>query len=357
MNTDNKDLRILIVDDTVKNIQVLGTILKQEEYQINVAQNGKQALDVVGKVRPDLILLDVMMPEMDGFEACTHLKQNPETVDIPVIFLTAKIETEDIVKGFELGAVDYVTKPFNPTELLVRVRTHLSIHLLQSALKHALTDISRMQREQESFLKRELQSRLAPIQQNAEALIQGSGGDPQAILDSVQGLAGLVGQLQHIQELESGQVAVQKNAVELLPLVESATAELRALYGDLINIQCNNELTTSTVNVDPNLMIGAFQNLFQHAVEHVAPLTDPTVSIHLVNEGTDALVNVSYGGEAVPPEQLAMFFEKFNADMPNTEGTGLETNYAYLVTAANGGEISVISDDVAGTTVTIKLPS
>ena len=357
MNTDNKDLRILIVDDTVKNIQVLGTILKQEEYQINVAQNGKQALDVVGKVRPDLILLDVMMPEMDGFEACTHLKQNPETVDIPVIFLTAKIETEDIVKGFELGAVDYVTKPFNPTELLVRVRTHLSIHLLQSALKHALTDISRMQREQESFLKRELQSRLAPIQQNAEPLIQGSGGDPQAILDSVQGLAGLVGQLQHIQELESGQVAVQKNAVELLPLVESATAELRALYGDLINIQCNNELTTSTVNVDPNLMIGAFQNLFQHAVEHVAPLTDPTVSIHLVNEGTDALVNVSYGGEAVPPEQLAMFFEKFNADMPNTEGTGLETNYAYLVTAANGGEISVISDDVAGTTVTIKLPS
>lgn len=81
------------------------------------------------------------------------------------------------------------------------------------------------------------------------------------------------------------------------------------------------------------------------------------MSIHLVNEGADALINVSYGGEAVPPEQLAMFFEKFNADMPNTEGTGLETNYAYLVTAANGGEISVISDDVAGTTVTIKLPS
>lgn len=357
MNTDNKNLRILIVDDTVKNIQVLGTILKKEEYQINVAQNGKQALDVVSKVRPDLILLDVMMPEMDGFEACTHLKQNPETVDIPVIFLTAKIETEDIVKGFELGAVDYVTKPFNPTELLVRVRTHLSIHLLQSALKHALTDISRMQREQESFLKRELQNRLAPITQNAEALVQGTGGDPHVILDSARALSGLAERMQEIQEIESGQVTVQKNAVELFPLVERATAELRALYGDLVHIQCNNELTTSTVNVDSNLMVGAFQNLFQHAVEHVAPLVDPTVSIHLVNEGTDALINVSYGGEAVPPEQLAVFFEKFQADTPNTEGTGLETNYAYLVTAANGGEISVISDDVAGTTVTIKLPA
>lgn len=357
MNTDNKNLRILIVDDTVKNIQVLGTILKQEEYQINVAQNGKQALDVVGKVRPDLILLDVMMPEMDGFEACTHLKQNPETVDIPVIFLTAKVETEDIVKGFELGAVDYVTKPFNPTELLVRVRTHLSIHLLQSALKHALTDISRMQREQEAFLKRELQNRLAPIAQNAEALAQGSGGDPNVILEGVRGLSELVGQMQAIQEIESGQVAVNKNAVELFPLVERATAELKALYGDLVSLQCKNELITPTVNVDPNLMVGAFQNLFQHAVEHVAPLSDPTVSIHLVNEGSDALVHVSYGGEAVPPEQLAVFFEKFNADMPHTEGSGLETNYAYLVTAANGGEISVISDDMAGTTVTIKLPT
>ncbi len=233
MNTDNKNLRILIVDDTVKNIQVLGTILKQEAYQINVAHNGKQALDVVGKVRPDLILLDVMMPEMDGFETCTHLKQNPETVDIPVIFLTAKIETEDIVKGFELGAVDYVTKPFNPTELLVRVRTHLSIHLLQSALKHALTDISRMQREQEAFLKRELQNRLAPIAQHAEALAQGSGGDVHAILEGIRGLSDLVGQMQAIQEIESGQVTVNKNAVELFPLVERATSELKALYGDL----------------------------------------------------------------------------------------------------------------------------
>ncbi len=154
MDLDNSKLHILIVDDTLRNIQVLGTILRQERYQINVAQNGKQALDVVSKVRPDLILLDVMMPEMDGFEACRHLKEDPGTADIPVIFLTAKVETEDIVKGFELGAVDYVTKPFNPTELLVRVHTHLSIHLLQAALKHSLADISRMQREQEAFLQR-----------------------------------------------------------------------------------------------------------------------------------------------------------------------------------------------------------
>jgi CheY-like chemotaxis protein len=138
--SENQNSRILIVDDTVKNIQVLGTILKQEGYQLNVAQNGKQALDVVKKVKPDLILLDVMMPEMDGFEACIHLKADPETADIPVIFLTAKIETEDIVKGFDLGAVDYVTKPFNPTELLKRVDTHLSLYHLRRKLEELVAE-------------------------------------------------------------------------------------------------------------------------------------------------------------------------------------------------------------------------
>ena len=131
----DKGARILIVDDTLQNIQVLGTVLREENYQINVAQNGLQALDVVGKVSPDLILLDVMMPELDGFETCKRLKADAETRDIPVIFLTAKVETEDIVHGFELGAVDYVTKPFNATELLARVHTHLEIQRLRRELE------------------------------------------------------------------------------------------------------------------------------------------------------------------------------------------------------------------------------
>ena len=166
--SENQGSRILIVDDTVKNIQVLGTILKQEGYQLNVAQNGKQALDVVSKVHPDLILLDVMMPEMDGFEACEHLKNDPETADIPVIFLTAKIETDDIVKGFELGAVDYVTKPFNPTELLVRVDTQLSLY----NLRRKLEDLVAERTVQLQYRVRELDARdrLVHLQMSAPPL-------------------------------------------------------------------------------------------------------------------------------------------------------------------------------------------
>jgi phosphoserine phosphatase RsbU/P len=119
--------RILVVEDTPANIQTLAGILKDQDYQISVATNGRQALEIIDRVRPDLILLDVMMPEMDGFETCQRLKSNPAWRDIPVIFLTAKTETADIVRGFELGAVDYVAKPFNAHELLARVRTHLQL--------------------------------------------------------------------------------------------------------------------------------------------------------------------------------------------------------------------------------------
>jgi adenylate cyclase len=133
--------RILVVDDTPANIQTLAAVLQQKGYAISVATNGKQALDVLGKLRPDLILLDVMMPEMDGFETCDRIKKSPEWRDIPIIFLTAKTETTDIVKGFELGAVDYVAKPFNSHELLARVNTHLMIDRLRRENESLLLNI------------------------------------------------------------------------------------------------------------------------------------------------------------------------------------------------------------------------
>lgn len=135
--------RILVVDDTPANIQSLAAILKEKGYQISVATNGKQALDVLARVSPDLILLDVMMPEMDGFETCRRLKANDQWRPIPVIFLTAKTETTDIVQGFELGAVDYVAKPFNAHELLARVNTHLTMDELRRSLAGKNVELAR----------------------------------------------------------------------------------------------------------------------------------------------------------------------------------------------------------------------
>jgi class 3 adenylate cyclase len=129
--------RILVVDDTPANIQTVAAILKGQGYQLSVATNGKQALEVLEKIQPDLILLDVMMPALDGFETCRRIKSTPAWRNIPIIFLTAKTETADIVKGFEVGAVDYVGKPFNAHELLARVNTHLTIDQLRLSLANA----------------------------------------------------------------------------------------------------------------------------------------------------------------------------------------------------------------------------
>jgi DNA-binding response OmpR family regulator len=122
---------ILVVDDSPENIQFLGNLLMMQEYEIGVAQNGVEALKFIEERLPDLILLDVMMPEMDGLQFCTILKSNIKYSHIPVIFLTAKSETADIIKGFEVGGVDYVTKPFIAEELLARVKTHLEIKNLR----------------------------------------------------------------------------------------------------------------------------------------------------------------------------------------------------------------------------------
>lgn len=127
--------RILVVDDTLKNIQVIGVILREKDYLISIASSGAMALKTLENTMPDLILLDIMMPDMDGYETCKQIKKNPNTKDIPIIFLSAITETLDKVKAFELGAVDYVTKPIEAKELLARVHTHLKIDSLQKELK------------------------------------------------------------------------------------------------------------------------------------------------------------------------------------------------------------------------------
>lgn len=126
---------VLIVDDIPQNIQVAATILRKEGYNVAFSTSGADALSRLDSIKPDLILLDVMMPDMDGYEVCQILKKQPDTLHIPVIFLTALNEVDASVKGFELGAVDFVNKPFNPPELMARVRTHCMVGYYQRLLE------------------------------------------------------------------------------------------------------------------------------------------------------------------------------------------------------------------------------
>ncbi len=131
---DITGMEILIVDDTPENIDVLRKAIESQGLKISFALDGQAALELVKDCMPDLILLDIMMPKMDGFETCRRLKDNPDTYDIPVIFLSAKTETDDVVKGFKLGALDYITKPFKHDEVCARVQTHLQLVLAHKYL-------------------------------------------------------------------------------------------------------------------------------------------------------------------------------------------------------------------------------
>jgi len=139
---------ILVVDDIAKNLEVIGNILSLEQYQISVAGDGQKAWNILQRISPDLILLDIMMPAVDGYTLCRRIKSVEDKKDIPIIFITAKTNPEDLIKGFELGAVDYITKPFNAAELSARVRTHIALYRTQ---------------KRNEFLIKELRTALAQV--------------------------------------------------------------------------------------------------------------------------------------------------------------------------------------------------
>jgi CheY-like chemotaxis protein len=126
---------ILVVDDNPDNLRLLCEILEEHGYQTAMAKNGHDALLFLSKEKTDLILLDIMMPDQDGLQVCQIIKQNITLKDIPIIFVTARAESEDIVQGFSVGGVDYITKPFNPPELLARIKTHIELKLAREEIR------------------------------------------------------------------------------------------------------------------------------------------------------------------------------------------------------------------------------
>ena len=156
-----KDVEILVVDDTVANLEVMDEILSLAQYHVSAVTSGQRALKQLQEQTPALILLDIQMPEMNGFETCEQIKANPDTANIPIIFITALSDAESIAKGFSLGAVDYITKPFRETELLARVHTQLNLYLLTERLE-----------EEVASRTTELKAALGQLQQSQLQVVQ-----------------------------------------------------------------------------------------------------------------------------------------------------------------------------------------
>jgi DNA-binding response OmpR family regulator len=248
---------ILAVDDTPQNLQILAEIITQRlDCDLSFATDGRQALDSVKEAAPDLILLDVMMPGMTGFEVCAELKKSPATAAIPVIFLTAKSEVEDMVTGFERGAADYIVKPFNPAELIARVKTHLKIR--ESA--DIITQKNQELRQLVHILCHDLGNPIISIQRLIE-MCEDPAMYPEAakhIRQIAQSAMNIIHMVRQMRALEEGKQEIKLRPVPLL----EACRQAQLIVHD--RLQAKN--ISLTVSVPTELMVMAEETALTHSV-------------------------------------------------------------------------------------------
>jgi two-component system sensor histidine kinase/response regulator len=215
---------LLVVDDIPTNLKVLFTYLRNLDFKIRIAQDGEDALKQVDYAKPDLILLDVMMPKMDGFETCRRLKSRTETADIPVIFMTALTDVVDKVKGFEIGAVDYITKPIQHEEVLARINLHLTLRKLQQNLEERNASLTKMQ-DSIQVANSELQRKNAKIRAFSRVITHDLKG---TLLSQAKTLHGLSNSLteeywSHIPDKKAREVAqsIKQTSKEMLSTIDT----------------------------------------------------------------------------------------------------------------------------------------
>ncbi|WP_321372809.1 hybrid sensor histidine kinase/response regulator [uncultured Draconibacterium sp.] len=355
---------ILIVDDVPKNIQVLGTLLAKFKCELAVAMNGQQALDTVEKVKPDLILLDVMMPIMDGHETCRRLKSNESTKDIPVIFLSAKTETEDIVEGFKLGAVDYVTKPFIGKELVARVQTHLTLRQTQQTLSEEVHSKNKFF----SIMSHDLRGAFGIIT-NFVQLIQ-EGGDfltneeKDELLNDIQTTStNTLELLENLLKWARSQTGAIKFSPENLKLT-CLFDEIQRNHTSIAQAKdisiLNSERDELAVYGDRNMILLIIRNLVSNAIK----FTNKGGQISLIAQKADdnmIKVVVADTGVGISPDKVGQLFsiesKTTSNGTANEQGHGLGLVLCKEFVKINNGDIGIISEPDKGTQVWFTLPS
>lgn len=361
IDTQEQTVRILIVDDTSRNIQILGPILKKEGYQINIAQNGLQAIKATERVLPDLILLDIMMPELDGFETCEILKASERTRNIPIIFLTAKTETDDIVKGFQLGAVDYITKPFNATELLIRVHTQLTLKFSQDIIQQ----VSNERKELLHILCHDLANPLNAVITvlNLMRSFQDFEKMRELLLSSAQNGLELIDLVRAMRSLEEHKL--QMTSLNLAHMVAESVQLLDKRFKDkfiTVNIEINE---TCQVYVERISFINSvLNNLLTNAVKFSYPHS--TIKIHAQQTLRGVELCIHDKGIGMPTSLVHDLFDMSKATSrlgtQEERGTGFGMPLVKKFVTTYGGSVEIFSreektdPDDHGTTIKLILP-
>lgn len=358
---------ILVVDDTPANIDVLRGLLS-DEYQVKVANSGEKALRIAGgEDPPDLILLDIMMPGMSGYEVCRRLKANARTAAIPVIFVTAKTRIIDETRGFEYGAVDYITKPIEPPIVSARVRTHLALRHATRKLadqNQSLKEYARLRDEVERITQHDLRTPLSSVISVPAMLMEELElTDDQIDLlnmlqDSGHRMLQIINSSLDMLKMETGRYQLAPQPVDLIGILHQIHGETRE---NILSKTIKVLVLFSGRPLGPHdsiwiwgeemLLYTMLANLLKNAVEASPPNETITVSLE---KGNKALLRIHNKGE-VPKEIKENFFQKF-VTANKTGGTGLGTYIAKLITDTLGGHINMTSSTGEGTLIEVQLP-
>jgi len=357
---------VLVVDDTVDNLRLLTGVLDQMGHEVRPVTSGPQALIAARHSPPDLVLLDVTMPEMSGYEVCARLKADPLLADIPVIFLTALSDIADKVKAFEVGGIDYITKPFHLEEVQARVRTHLALRSANLQLSRSYTRLQQLEQLREDLVHMVVHDMRSPLAVLAghlellriecEALSPGAADDLQAAMQGAQTVARMANDMLDVSRLEEGKLNLMLGEHDLGALAEKIRSSLLGLErGRSIELEVESPTVAAC---DSDLVQRVLENLVGNAIKHTPSST--AISISVGSRCGRARVEISDRGPGVPAEDRQRIFDKFAVVSSRRRGrhhsAGLGLAFCKLAVEAHGGTIGVEPRAPEGCTFWFELP-
>ena len=363
-NQETAAASVLVVDDGIDNLRLLSDLLGAHGYEVRAVTTGRQALQAVEHDPPDLILLDITMPEMNGYEVCKRLKARDRSRDLPVIFLTSLTDTADKVRAFDAGGVDYITKPFQFDEVLARVKTHVALRRAQADLADSYTRLRALEQLRDDLVRMVVHDMGSPLQAlliNLHLLKGAVSDDSQEILQSASRLAEELSQMTNdlfdVSRLEECRLPIKQAVWDLTVMAR----DVRAVLGAIDATRRIDIDSAGTVEVccDGALVRRVMENFVTNALRHTPAGSPLRISIDS-GEGR-VRVAVHDQGHGVPPEARERIFEKFGTVEVRRESAyqsvGLGLAFCKLAIEAQGGTIGVEPGVRAGSTFWFELPA
>lgn len=369
---------ILLVDDNPENLKLLATLIEGDNYEAVLALSAFQALEFLYENKVDLILLDIMMPGMNGIELCKLLKKDEMQKDVPVIFLTAKTKGRDLIEGFNAGAVDYISKPFEPKELLMRIKTHLQLKQTQKELKDSLNKISEQNAELEQLdqlkdrfvrmASHDLMNPISSINATAQLLInpdiENTQEDSYRFLKNIKRESDfcitLLKELLDLNNIKSGKLPLRKTKSDYIEFIESVidANKLLALNKN-IKLSFSTELNSLILNFDQLLMRQMLNNLLSNAFKYSDSNT--SVIVEIKKNEKELVTSIIDEGQGIEESEIDLLFDEFyksdhNKSTAGEKSSGLGLFICKTIVQKHGGYIAAKNNAVKGSNFYFSLP-